>query len=93
MEEINKLSSKHNSTSIDGKQIIWTLTTHLNRHMKSEPLKRREQLKQPPRLKKKQQISKFKLLREKKIVLREYDNSLHLVNLNEKQSFDCFVYY
>ncbi|CAF0846747.1 unnamed protein product [Rotaria sordida] len=57
MEELSNLSSRRNSTSIDGKQIIWTLTTRLNAHMKSEPLKRREQLKQPPRLKQKQQIN------------------------------------
>ncbi|CAF3164893.1 unnamed protein product [Rotaria socialis] len=55
MEEQNKFSTKHNSTSIDGKQIIWTLSNHLNAHMKTEPLKRREQLKELPRLKKQQQ--------------------------------------
>jgi hypothetical protein len=54
MQEITHLSSKYNSTAIDGKQIIWTLATH----MKSEPLKRREQFKQPPRLKQKQQIGR-----------------------------------
>jgi hypothetical protein len=64
MEDITNLSSKHNSTSIDGKQIIWTPAIRLNTHMKSEPLKRREQLKQPPRLKQKQQISKFDQLRK-----------------------------
>jgi len=65
MEEISNLLSKHNSTSIDGKQIIWTpAVTRLNTHMKSEPLKRREQLKQPPRLKQKQ-ISKFNQSKKK----------------------------
>jgi hypothetical protein len=52
MKDVSNFSSNNNSTSIDGKQIIWTAATRLNAHMKSEPLKRREQLKQPPRLKK-----------------------------------------
>ncbi|CAF1406033.1 unnamed protein product [Rotaria sp. Silwood1] len=59
MEELSNFSSNHNSTSIDGKQIIWTLNNRLNPHMKSEPLKRREQLKEPPRLKQKQQINVY----------------------------------
>lgn len=59
MEEPSKLSSKQNSISIDGKQIIWTLNNRLNTYMKTEPLKRREQLKEIPRLKNKQQMSKF----------------------------------
>ena len=65
MEEINNLLSKHNTISIDGKQIIWTPTPRLNSYMKSEPLKRREQLKQPPRLRQKQQISKFNQSKKK----------------------------
>ncbi len=52
MKDVSNFSSNNNSTSIDGKQIIWTAATRLNAHMKSEPLKRREKLKQPPRLKK-----------------------------------------
>jgi hypothetical protein len=69
MEEINNLSLKHNSISIDGKQIIWTPTTRLNTYMKTEPLKRREQLKQPPRLKPKQKISKFNQSRKKEKIV------------------------
>jgi hypothetical protein len=68
MEEINNVSSKHNTTSIDGKQILWPPTTRFNSYMKSEPLKRREQLKQPPRLKQKQQIGKFHQSRKKKLL-------------------------
>jgi hypothetical protein len=56
MEELSNILLKHNSTSIDGKQIIWTQNIRSNAHMKTEPLKRREQLKQPPRLKQKQAI-------------------------------------
>lgn len=66
MKEVSNLSSKNNSTSIEGKQIIWTAATRLNTHMKSEPLKRREQLQQPPRLKQKQQKSKFNQSKEEK---------------------------
>jgi hypothetical protein len=54
MDEMSNILLKQNSTSIDGKQIIWTSATRWNSHMKSEPLKRREQLKQLPRLKQKQ---------------------------------------
>ncbi|CAF1017575.1 unnamed protein product [Adineta steineri] len=58
MEEVkSNILSKHNTTSIDGKQIIWTPATRFNSHMKSEPLKRREQLKQPPRLRQNQQTN------------------------------------
>ncbi len=64
MEELSNFSSKYNSTSIDGKQIIWTQAAiRLNAHMKSEPLKRREQLKQAPRLKQKPAISELKLIK------------------------------
>jgi hypothetical protein len=66
MEELSNYSSKNNSTSIDGKQIIWTQAIHSNAHMKSEPLKRREQLKQAPRLKQKQTMSKLNKSRQKK---------------------------
>lgn len=59
MEDINNFLLKYNTTSIDGKQIIWTAATRFNTHMKSEPLKRRDQLKQPPRLKPKQLTSMF----------------------------------
>lgn len=51
MEDISNILLKHNTISIDGKQIIWSPSIRLNTHMKSEPLKRREQLKQAPRLK------------------------------------------
>ncbi|CAF1026875.1 unnamed protein product [Adineta ricciae] len=58
MEEVrSNPSSKHNSTSIDGKQIIWTSASRFSTHMKSEPLKRREQLKQPPRLRQNQHMN------------------------------------
>ena len=60
MEELNNRSLKYDPTSNDGQQIIWTANTHLNTHMKSEPLERQEQLKRRPRLKqKKQYTSKF----------------------------------